>query len=468
MYADRLSQCRDAFERVVRDGREGGAIALGIQARLQICLGDWQTGRWDEALGLADEGNALSEEHRYWRYTFILGGYIKATFSEPASQTAAVKTAARELTDWARDTGGGAAETLAIILAVSAIGDEDFEHAYLEASAISPAGEFAPLPPALWVLFDLVEAAVKTDRLAEAQAHVAVMRERRIGEISTRLALVVAGCGALTVPPEHASTMFDEALATRASRWPFDLARVKLAYAEHLRRTHAPVDAAVHLRDALHTFQELGARPWRRRAAAELRAVGLPPQGHHFRRRHAECAGPRDRHVGGIGNDQQKRLRNEFTCRTAPSAHTSTGSFPSSASRLVPPCTTPSRTSAASTSNCESYARCGIATRTRRSKNEWEPGRTRLRLERRRNRGENRVRALLRPGQEVFARQHAVCADHGTWPAPDQRPEIGLRRSRRQLRCRRFYQGRLHRARQVRRGRPNRHHRGQQAAPLRP
>jgi DNA-binding CsgD family transcriptional regulator/tetratricopeptide (TPR) repeat protein len=279
VYADRLSQCRDAFERVVRDGREGGAIALAIQARLQICLGDWQTGRWDEALELADEGNALSEEHGYRRYTFILGGYIKAIVSAARGQTAAVKIAARELTDWARDTGGGAAETLAHhVMAVSAIGDEDFEHAYREASAISPAGEFAAFAPqALWVLFDLVEAAVKTDRLADAQAHVAVMRERRIGEISTRLALVVAGCGALTAPPERAAAMFDEALATRgATLWPFDLARVKLAYGEHFRRTHAPVDAALHLRDALHTFQELGARPWERRAAAELRTIGLP------------------------------------------------------------------------------------------------------------------------------------------------------------------------------------------------
>ena len=68
VYSDRLNQCRDAYERVVRDGREGGAIALAIQARLQMCLGDWQTGRWDEALELADEGNALCEEHGYRRY----------------------------------------------------------------------------------------------------------------------------------------------------------------------------------------------------------------------------------------------------------------------------------------------------------------------------------------------------------------------------------------------------------------
>ena len=59
---------------------------------------------------------------------------------------------------------------------MSASGDEDFERTYLEAAAISPAGELAPFAPqALWVLFDLVEAAVRTDRLVDARAHVAAM-----------------------------------------------------------------------------------------------------------------------------------------------------------------------------------------------------------------------------------------------------------------------------------------------------
>jgi DNA-binding CsgD family transcriptional regulator len=279
VYADRLSQCRDACERVVRDGREGGAIALAIQARLQLCLDDWQSGRWDEAVELADEGNALCEEHGYRRYTFILGGYIRALVSAARGDKVAVTAATGDMTAWARATGCGVSETLAHHLrAISAIGEEDFERAYLEASAISPAGELAPFAPqALWVLFDLVEAAVRTDRLSDALAHVAAMREARIADISTRLALVVAGCQALTAPTEHATAMFDEALATHgAARWPFEFARVELAYGEHLRHTRAPVDAGVHLKNALHTFHGLRAHPWERRAAAELRATGLP------------------------------------------------------------------------------------------------------------------------------------------------------------------------------------------------
>ena len=279
VYSDRLNQCREAFERVVSDGREGGAIALAIQARLQLCLGDWQTGRWDEALELADEGNALCEEHGYRRYSFILGGYIRALVSAARGDKATATGAAGDLTEWARATGCGVAETLAHhVRAIGASGDEDFELTYLEAAAISPAGELAPFAPqALWVLFDLVEAAVRTDRRADARAHVAAMRETGVADISTRLALVVTGCRALTAAMEHATSIFDEALATPgAAGWPFDLARVKLAYGEHLRRAGVPAEAALQLKDALRTFQDLGATPWERRATAQLRAIGQP------------------------------------------------------------------------------------------------------------------------------------------------------------------------------------------------
>ena len=103
------------------------------------------------------------------------------------------------------------------------------------------------------------------------------MRETRIADISTRLALVVTGCRALTAATDHATPIFDEALVTRgAAGWPFDHARVKLAYGEHLRRIHLPAEAALQLKEALRTFQDLGATPWERRATAQLRAIGLP------------------------------------------------------------------------------------------------------------------------------------------------------------------------------------------------
>jgi len=130
-------------------------------------------------------------------------------------------------------------------------------------------------PLALLVPMDLVEAAVRSGRRAEALAHIAVLRQTGLPAISGRLALVTAGSAAIAAPDDRAARLFEEALAVPgAERWPFDLARVRLTYGEHLRRAGAAKDARVHLAVALHTFRRLGAAPWAARAAKELRAAG--------------------------------------------------------------------------------------------------------------------------------------------------------------------------------------------------
>ena len=122
---------------------------------------------------------------------------------------------------------------------------------------------------------DVVEAAVRTGRHAEAAAHVAAMREANVVALSSRLALLAGGSAAIAAPDDTAFELFEEALAIPGiDRWPFDLARVQLAYGERLRRMRAMTESRVHLAAALGTFERLGARPWAERATNELRATG--------------------------------------------------------------------------------------------------------------------------------------------------------------------------------------------------
>ena len=74
---------------------------------------------------------------------------------------------------------------------------------------------------------------------------------------------------------DDAEQHFLKSLAAHADspRRP-DCARTELAYGEWLRRNRRRVDARVHLRAALTTFEELGAAPLAERAAQELRASG--------------------------------------------------------------------------------------------------------------------------------------------------------------------------------------------------
>jgi DNA-binding CsgD family transcriptional regulator len=136
-----------------------------------------------------------------------------------------------------------------------------------------------------WMMLDLVEAAVRTGRDAEARAHVAALRASDIAAISSRTALQVEAATALTEPDDEAIVRFDRCLAAEGiEQWPFDLARVHLLYGERLRRTKSMAAARVQLDAALEIFRRLGAARWAERAAKEFRATG---QNRQHRTEHA-------------------------------------------------------------------------------------------------------------------------------------------------------------------------------------
>jgi DNA-binding CsgD family transcriptional regulator len=125
------------------------------------------------------------------------------------------------------------------------------------------------------VCLELVEAAMRTGRNEEAASHVAAMREASLAAISPRLDFVVRACAALAAGSDRPVPLFDAALGLPGIRqWPFDTARVRLAYGEQLRRAHATAAARAQLTAAHDAFEQLGAEPWTARAAAELRAAG--------------------------------------------------------------------------------------------------------------------------------------------------------------------------------------------------
>jgi DNA-binding CsgD family transcriptional regulator len=268
VYVDRVADCREALARVIGSGRSGSAVALAIHAMASTCVGDWTTGRWDEAVALADEGSVLAERHGYRRYTAIFGGYIRLLVDAArGGQEAAVLAAADELVAWGEPRGVGMAVQFAHHLrALVALGAGRWEDALASATAISPVGVLpAWTPHALWVALDVVEAAVRAGRRAEAG----------VGGLSSRMDLVTLGATAMAADDQDAGPAFEQALAVRdAGRWPFEQSRIRLAYGEHLRRHRDLAGARDQFREALDTLDRLGAAPWAARAAAGLRASG--------------------------------------------------------------------------------------------------------------------------------------------------------------------------------------------------
>jgi DNA-binding CsgD family transcriptional regulator len=80
---------------------------------------------------------------------------------------------------------------------------------------------------------------------------------------------------ALLADGEEADAFFEEAVALEdESELPFEAARTRLLYGEHLRRRRRPSDARAHLRVALTVFERFGADLFAERARGELRATG--------------------------------------------------------------------------------------------------------------------------------------------------------------------------------------------------
>lgn len=276
-YLDRIGGCREPLWRAVRHGREGGAVTSAIEALFLLGLDAYFTGRWDDVQVLTGEGLALCRAYNYSLLQWV-GHFLQALVAAGRGDHATSRTLTEQMSRWAAPRRVGVVSAYVWhVRTLDALSRGDFDEAYRCASAVSRAGQLAPhVPNALWLIMELVEAAARSGRPGEAAAHVAAARDARIGELSPRLALVLAGAAAMAAADRDHRDLFERALLVPdADRWPFDLARIQLAYGERLRRTQSPSEARTHLSAAIDAFDALGARPWAERAGHELRATGM-------------------------------------------------------------------------------------------------------------------------------------------------------------------------------------------------
>ncbi len=280
IWVDRLDDCRVALSRVAR-GRSGTDEGVpAVRAQLMLAVSLFMSGRWAESEEMTRRANAhlVREPFPMLMWT---AWHAEALVAAGRGDVARCAELCDRMRQWAVPRGLGVVERyVAQAAGLCAGGRRDFDMAYRLYASISPPGSFAPHEPfALWVVFDLVEAAERSGRHAEAVAHVEAARTAGIFLISTRLALLCAASEAVASGPELATEAFERALATPgAHQWPFDLARVELAYGEHLRRARHTTVARAHLQKALDAFTGIGATPWERRAQAELLATSQTRQ----------------------------------------------------------------------------------------------------------------------------------------------------------------------------------------------
>lgn len=263
------------LHRVLDDGRRGGAAGSAMSAAALLALDAFAAGRWDDTHRLARQGQALCASHAHETLA-VLAAAGPALVAACRGEEVACREHTSRMIGWAAPRGARLVHHYATHARVLvALGQGDAESAYHLARGITPPGAVGPGGAGRRLVMDLVEAAVRTQRHDAAAAHVRAAQRAGIAEISARSALLVAGAAALTEQGDRARSWYEQALAVPGvERFPFDVARVRLAYGEHLRRSRATLAARQQLTTSLAIFRRLGAHPWTARTESELRAAG--------------------------------------------------------------------------------------------------------------------------------------------------------------------------------------------------
>ncbi|MGJ6969423.1 AAA family ATPase [Streptosporangium sp. G11] len=274
-WMDLLPDYRDRVRALI-DGESGqGAVTHAASGYWLAAHDHFLSGQWEAAESAANTGLDLCLRHDLDLLAHDLRcslGWIAAARGDIDSAREYSRTVER----WAAPRGNGLHLSLSarnLALAAAAHGDHDSAYAYW--TSISPPGVIPPyVAYAPWAVFELVDSAVRTGRMAEAKAHAAAAAG--LAERTPRLRLHVMAAQALVAPEEQAVPLFKAALALpRTERWPFDHARIRLALGELQRRRLQPGEARPELRRAADLFAGISATAWQQRAEQELRATGV-------------------------------------------------------------------------------------------------------------------------------------------------------------------------------------------------
>ncbi|RNG23528.1 helix-turn-helix transcriptional regulator [Streptomyces botrytidirepellens] len=280
-HLDILSQYRPYLQRVVDRELETGAAASGVVMLHLIMLDQMAVGEWDEAEGTGQRSLDLAAEYGHALFAVQSRAYL-AQLAAMRGQVGRARDLQAEVDAWARPRGVGFLTQLADSAgATAALSAGDYEAAYLYAIGITPPGTFLPYTyQASRTLLDLVEAARHTGRVEQARVHALAARDAGLPELSPRLALITHGALAMTADSEpEAAEMFARAEShPDVARFPFELARIRLAHGIRVRHVQGRVTARQYLVPAAEAFERLGAVGWAERARAELRAAGTPPR----------------------------------------------------------------------------------------------------------------------------------------------------------------------------------------------
>ena len=261
-------RAREVTERAQDAARTLGDIVLlswilTYLGKFNVLLGDWPaaSAAIDGAVRLAQDTGQVTEAG----FNLMYGGWLAALRGDRQAMEAAIHDARGSGAQHVWVTNGPALAARHLALAE---GEVD------AAVAVGPRTDLAGMPHLRVdaVDTDAIEVLARAGRGEEARRAITDAAGRATTAYARarldRCRGLVADDDAFVAPLQRAIDTFGEL------RTPLDRARAELCLGERLRRTGHRVAAREQLRNALATFDELGARAWAERAHRELTASG--------------------------------------------------------------------------------------------------------------------------------------------------------------------------------------------------
>jgi DNA-binding CsgD family transcriptional regulator len=250
---------------------------LGHLPRLLILYASMaaRLGDWDVAITTGEEAGRLAEELGEAQWVAAADTAISLVAAMRGDARKAEELAAR-----AEMIAEPAGANITVAFAqfgkvLAGLASGRYEDAYRYAERLFDPADSAYHPViSSWLIADLAEAARHAGQVDAARARVSEIAARVGERPGTWVALVLAHARALVAEPSEAGERFDEALSSDLARWPYQQARIQLAYGQWLRRQRRVAESRVVLRAARDRFDALGCVPWGDQARRELRASG--------------------------------------------------------------------------------------------------------------------------------------------------------------------------------------------------
>lgn len=269
-----FGQSRALLAAVIPQLRAQGRLGLLVRALYNDAASAIYTGQWPEASAEYAECERIAAQtgqHQRVALVKSCASVVAAMRGDDAEAERLASEAEQVLV-----TGATAA---AIGRGLAALGRRDYEEAYQHLMRLHDRADGAfHYVMRMYHLGDLADAAAHSGHREQAGALIAELAATATGEPGPLMAVSLTFATVMLAADADAGPLLDRALADDLRQWPFYHARLRLEYGGWLRRHRQPAQSRRHLRAARDILDAIGARAWRDRADAELRASGIRPR----------------------------------------------------------------------------------------------------------------------------------------------------------------------------------------------